>query len=142
MFCPRDAFGSHTDSDHVYNTPRAWYIERCLNPHTFSWDGADAEYGPESDDIPWSLVPEKKLTVEDVKYVLSTHYQGTPYDPYTHRGDLSERGKYRVVGINRNDFVAVIQMRPDQPEDAGCNPVAGFCLQRIQCAGAVLCACF
>lgn len=32
-----------------------------------------------------SLVPEKKLTVEDVKYVLSTHYQGTPYDPYTHR---------------------------------------------------------
>ena len=118
MFCPRDAFGSHTDSDHVYNTPRAWYIERCLNPHTFSWDGADAEYGPESDDIPWSLVPEKKLTVEDVKYVLSTHYQGTPYDPYTHSGNLSERGKYRAVGINRNDFVAVIQMRPDQPEDA------------------------
>ena len=68
--------------------------------------------------FPWSLVPEKKLTVEDVKYVLSTHYQGTPYDPYTSRGDLSERGKYRAVGINRNDFVAVIQMRPDQPEDA------------------------
>ena len=22
VFCPRDAFGSHTDSDHVYNTPR------------------------------------------------------------------------------------------------------------------------
>ncbi len=118
VFCPRDAFGSHTDSDHVYNTPRAWYIERCLNPHTFSWDGVDAEYGPESDDIPWSLVPEKKLTVEDVKYVLSTHYQGTPYDPYVSRGDLSERGKYRAVGINRNDFVAVIQMRPNQPEDA------------------------
>ena len=118
VFCPRDAFGSHTDSDHVYNTPRAWYIERCLNPHTFSWDGADAKYGPESDDIPWSLVPEKKLTVEDVKYVLSTHYQGTRYDPYVHSGDLSERGKYRAVGINRNDFVAVIQMRPDQPEDA------------------------
>ncbi len=118
VFCPRDAFGSHTDSDHVYNTPRAWYIERCLNPHTFTWDGVDAEYRPESDDIPWSLVPEKKLTVEDVKYVLSTHYQGTPYDPYNSRGDLSERGKYRAVGINRNDFVAVIQMRPDQPEDA------------------------
>ena len=24
---PRDAFGSHDDSDHVYNTPRAWYME-------------------------------------------------------------------------------------------------------------------
>ena len=25
-FNPRDAFGSHSDSDHVYNTPRAWYM--------------------------------------------------------------------------------------------------------------------
>ena len=31
---PRDAFGSHDDSDHVYNTPRAWFMERYLNPHT------------------------------------------------------------------------------------------------------------
>lgn len=30
VFCPRDAFGSHTDSDHVYNTPRAWYIRALL----------------------------------------------------------------------------------------------------------------
>ena len=35
---PRDAFGSHDDADHVYNTPRAWYMERCLNPHTKVWD--------------------------------------------------------------------------------------------------------
>lgn len=33
-FNPRDAFGSHDDSDHVYNTPRAWFMERYLNPHT------------------------------------------------------------------------------------------------------------
>mgnify|MGYP004463220323 FL=1 len=25
-FSPRAAFGSHDDSDHVYNTPRAWYM--------------------------------------------------------------------------------------------------------------------
>ena len=31
---PRDAFGSHDDSDHVYNTPRAWYMLRYFNPHT------------------------------------------------------------------------------------------------------------
>ena len=23
---PRDVFGSHDDADHVYNTPRAWFI--------------------------------------------------------------------------------------------------------------------
>ena len=83
---PRDAFGSHTDSDHVYNTPRAWYIERCLNPHTFAWDGADAEYGPDPMICRGVWCRRRKLTVEDVKYVLSTHYQGTPYDPYARSG--------------------------------------------------------
>ena len=116
---PRDAFGSHDDSDHVYNTPRAWYMERCLNPHTRKWDGAAADYTPYSDDLPWCMVPERKVTVEDVKYVLSSHYQGTPYDPYGAYGDKSEKGAFRSIGINRNDFLSVIQMRPDQPADSG-----------------------
>lgn len=73
---PREAFGSHDDADHVYNTPRAWYMLRCLNPHTYNWDAPDADFTPESDDLPWTLVPERKITVEDVKYVLSSHYQG------------------------------------------------------------------
>ena len=28
-----------------------------------------------------------------------------------------QRGRYRSIGINRNDFLSLIQMRPDQPED-------------------------
>ena len=48
-FNPRDAFGSHDDSDHVYNTPRAWFMERYLNPHTKKWDGPDADYTPVSE---------------------------------------------------------------------------------------------
>ena len=115
---PRDAFGSHDDSDHVYNTPRAWFMERYLNSNSYSWDGPDADYTPVSDDIPWCMVPEKKVTVEDVKYVLSSHYQGTPYDPYGAYGDKSMNGAYRSIGINRNDFMSLIQMRPDQPEDS------------------------
>lgn len=114
---PRDMFGSHDDADHVYNTPRAWFIERCLNPRTKVWDGPNADYRPESDDIPWCMTPEKKITVEDVKYVLSAHYQGTPYDPYGSYADSSLRGIYRPVGINRNDFVAVIQLRPGVARD-------------------------
>lgn len=72
---PRDAFGSHDDSDHVYNTPRAWYMGRCLNPRTWRWDGPAADFTPYSDNIPWCMVPERKVTVEDVKYVLSSHFQ-------------------------------------------------------------------
>ena len=57
------------------------------------------------------------MTVEDVKYILSSHYQGTPYDPYGHKGDGSLRGKYRPIGINRTNFLALTQLRPDLPED-------------------------
>ena len=59
---PRDAFGSHDDSDHVYNTPRAWFMLRYLNPHSKKWDGPNADYTPRSDDLPWCMVPEKKIT--------------------------------------------------------------------------------
>ena len=116
---PRDAFGSHADSDHVYNTPRAWFMERYFNPRTCRWDGPEAQYTPVSDDIPWCMVPEKKITVEDVKYVLSSHFQGTAYDPYASYGDGSMRGAYRSIGINRNDFCALIQMRPAKQADCG-----------------------
>ena len=115
---PREIFGSHDDSDHVYNTPRAWYMLRCLNPHTKVWDGENAEYTPFSDDLPWCMKPEKKITVEDIKYVLSAHFQGTPYDPYLPYGDKSMAGAYRSIGINRNDFLSIIQMRPDYVEDS------------------------
>jgi dipeptidase len=115
-FNARDTFGSHDDADHVYNTPRAWFMERYFNPHTSEWDGPDAEYTPASDSIPWCRKPEKKITVEDIKYVLSSHFQGTPYDPYAAYGDASQRGAFRSIGINRNDFMALFQIRPYHPQ--------------------------
>ncbi|HJG30459.1 MAG TPA: C69 family dipeptidase [Collinsella ihuae] len=119
IFNPREAFGSHSDSDHVYNTPRAWYMQRCLNPSD-GWDGPDAAFGPESDDIPWSRVPERKITIEDVKYVLSAHYQGTPYDCYGRGGTDATRGAYRPIGINRNGQLAVLQIRPYVAHENAC----------------------
>ena len=114
---PRDAFGSHDDADHVYNTPRAWFMERYLNPSTSVWEGPNADFRPDSDNIPWCRVPERKVTVEDVKYLLSSHFQGTPYDPYGTYGDAALRGKFRSIGINRNDDCVLVQIRPNVPAD-------------------------
>ncbi len=108
-FNARLAFGSHTDADHVYNTPRAWYAQRYFNPK-------DTSYTPYSDDIPWSRKPEHKITVEDVKYVLSSHYQSTPYDCYAKSGDLSLKGSLRPIGISRNNFLSLVQIRPYVPD--------------------------
>ncbi len=113
-FDPRDIFGSHSDMDHIYNTPRSWYMGRYLAPFSHKWEGPDAEFTPESDNIPWALVPDRKVAVEDVKYLLSTHFQGTEYDPYRSK-DTGKRGMYRSIGINRTGVMAICQIRKDAP---------------------------
>lgn len=113
-FNPRDIFGSHRDMDHIYNTPRAWFMGRCLAPHTYRWDGENADFTPESDDIPWSYVPERKVAAEDIQYLLSSHYQGTPYDPYA--GHAEKGGIYRPIGINRTGVTTICQIRSDVPD--------------------------
>lgn len=115
-FDPRRVFGSYSDQDAIYNNPRAWYMGRFLTPRTHKWDGPDAEYTPESYDVPWSLTPEFKVTAEDVKYMLSSNYQGTPYNPYLNQ-DTGVRGKYRSIGINRTGVTAVCQIRSGVPDE-------------------------
>jgi dipeptidase len=115
-FNPRDIFGSRRDMDHVYNTPRAWFIGRYLAPVSHSWDGPDAEFGLESDNIPWSLVPDRKVTIEDVQYLLAGHFQGTPYDPYG-RHEIGFSGKYRSIGINRTGVTHINQIRSNVPDE-------------------------
>ena len=114
-FNPRNVFGSRRDHDHVYNTPRAWSMGRYLCPTSIDWDGPDADYTPESDDIPWSFVPERKLAPEDVKTMLSLHYQGTPYDPYS--ASAEKKGIYRSIGINRTGVTPICQIRGYMPDE-------------------------
>ena len=123
-FNPRDIFGSRRDMDHIYNTPRAWFMGRYLAPVSHSWDGEGAEFTPESDNIPWCLKPDRKVAVEDLKYLLSSHYQGTPYDPYLNQ-DTGKRGYYRCIGINRTGVTSVCQIRPNAPEN--CRAVEWIC---------------
>ena len=115
---PRDAFGSHSDADHVYNTPRAWFMQRFLNPTSADWDGPDPRLTPFSDALPWSRRPERKVTIEDIKYVLSSHYQGTEYDPYSHTGTPTQRALLRPIGINRHSELSILQVRPYRPESS------------------------
>ena len=88
---------------------------RYLNPTTHRWEGENAEFTPESDNIPWSFVPEHKITVEDVKYLLSSYYQGTAYNPFSKTS--TEGGKYRPIGISRTGVMAILQLRGYLPEE-------------------------
>ena len=113
-FNPRKVFGSRRDADHVYNTPRGWFMGRYFLPTTYRWEGENADFTPESDNIPWTFVPENKVSVEDIKYVLSSHLQGTPYDPY---GKDSLSGKYRCIAVSTTGHTSIMQIRGYMPYD-------------------------
>ncbi len=114
-FNPRNIFGSLRSMDHIYNTPRAWYMGRTLTPFSHKWDGPDAEYGPQSDDIPWSFIPDVKVTIEMVKYILSSTFEGTDYDPYGR--DNEKKGMYRPIGVNRTAVTSICQIRSNVPDE-------------------------
>ncbi|MCQ2457680.1 MAG: C69 family dipeptidase [Clostridia bacterium] len=112
-FSPRIVFGSRDDTDHAYNTPRSWFMGRYFLPTRYCWEGEHADFTPESDNIPWTFAPERKVTVEDIKYVLSSHMQGTPFDPY---GKDEQRGKYRSIAVSTTGHTAILQIRGYMPE--------------------------
>ena len=112
-FNPRVIFGSHSDQDHLYNTPRAWYMLKYFNPTTYDWIN-NPPYSPTSDNIPFSTVPERKVTIEDIKYVLGSHYQATEFDPYS---SSSRAGAYRTIGVPNSDCAGILQIRPYMPDE-------------------------
>ena len=110
-FDTRGAFGTATPKDAIYNTPRAWYMQRYLNP-SHDWDSEDAEYRPDSQDLPWCREPERKVSVEDVAFLMGSHFDGTPYDPYGTTGTAESRHRYRPIGVNRTGHMVCMQIRP------------------------------
>ena len=58
--------------------------------------------------------------MEDIKYVLSSHYQGTKYDPFTKYGDLRYRQKFRAIGYNQNCEVTLSHIRNNLNDKIKC----------------------
>jgi len=54
--------------------------------------------------------------VEDVEYILSSHYNETDYDPLGH-GPEELRTKFRPISMNRTQNSHVLQLRNDVPAD-------------------------
>ena len=105
----RHIFGTANFFDQHYNTPRQWYGHKILNP--------TVEMDPLDFDLPFIMRSDRKLTLEDVEQVLSSHYQSTPYDPLG-RGTDEEKHLFRPISLNRTQNSHVLQVRNDLPEAA------------------------
>lgn len=104
----RNIFGSASVKDTRYSNPRAWYIQKYFNPSTIQ--------DPIDQNLPFLCYAEKKISVEDVKWVLSSHFQDTPFDPYG-SGSPKEKKRFRPVAINRNSESHVLQIKKDLPAE-------------------------
>ncbi|MDO4903255.1 MAG: C69 family dipeptidase [Limosilactobacillus sp.] len=103
----RHIFGTANVFDQHYNTPRQWYGHKVLNP--------DIEMDPLDYDLPFIMRSNRKLALEDVEEVLSSHYQGTVYDPLG-KGTDEEKHLFRPISLNRTQNSHVLQVRNDLPE--------------------------
>jgi len=98
----RHIFGTDTKMDRHYNTPRVWYGQKVLNP--------SIEQNPESSDLPFLRKPERKVSVEDIQYILASHYNETRFDPMG-SGSEEDKKRYRAISLSRTMNSHILQMR-------------------------------
>ena len=103
----RHIFGSSTIKDAHYNNPRAWYVHRYFD--------SEFEGQPGDQDQPFITYPKHKISVEDIKFLESSHYQDTPFDAYGDQGTPEQKKTFRPIGINRNFETHILQIRNDVP---------------------------
>jgi len=78
---------------------------------------------PEAGTYPLYVVPEKKLSVEDVRKLNSDYYQGTPYDvsmtpeagPFGN--PLNEYNAERTINLYRTTYQFIANIRADMPKE-------------------------
>lgn len=104
----RHIFGSATIKDTVYNNPRAWFGQKYFNP--------EIEHDPMEQDLPFICHANRKISIEDVKFVLSSHFENTKYDVYG-SGSEADKTVFRPIGINRNHDVHILQIRNNVPKE-------------------------
>ncbi|WP_164512661.1 C69 family dipeptidase [Loigolactobacillus iwatensis] len=103
----RHIFGTSNEKDRHYNTPRVWFGQRYFN--------SEIEQDPESSELPFICRTSHKISVEDIEYILGSHYNETKFDPLGHGND-ADKYRYRPIGLNRTQNSHVLQMRNDVPE--------------------------
>lgn len=104
----RHIFGTYSQQDRYYNTNRVWYGQKYFNP--------EIEQEPTDGDLPFIRRAAKKITREDIEFVLGSHYQNTPFDPFG-KGTEEEKHRFRPIGLNRTQNAHILQIRNDVAAD-------------------------
>ena len=126
-YSPNDVSAASTNGSRV----RLWRFFDLVAP--------SQKFSPETNnmDLPFSIKPEKKLSVHDVMVMTRDKCEGTPFDParglqggpfanpnFLPYGFELEGKRYntsRIIDVNRAEYVTVTQCRSGLP-----NPIGGI----------------
>lgn len=108
----RRIFGTYSQQDIHYNAPRVWFGQRYFNPEIIQ--------EPEDLNLPFIRKANRLISVDDVAFLLSSHYNTTPYDPLGTDGTEQTRTRYRAISLSRTQEGHILQLRPNlSPEKRG-----------------------
>lgn len=102
----REIFGTQSEADAVYNTPRVWYGQKLLTP--------SQQQQPMSQQLPFIQRPDRPIHFEQIAQFLGSHYQGTPYDPVGN-GTTTSKHQFRPVSLAKTQESHILQLRPELP---------------------------
>lgn len=102
-FIWRDIFGTHSESDLHYNTPRVWYAQKMLTP--------SVKQDPEDFDLPFLQKADKPLSVQDAQSVLASHYSDTEYDLTNPKN--KGQATYRPIGVATTQESHLLQLKDE-----------------------------
>lgn len=100
-FIWRDIFGTRSESDLHYNTPRVWYGQKLLTP--------SVKQEPQSFDLPFLQKADRPLTVQDAQTVLASHYSDTDYDLTNPKN--AGQATFRPIGVATTQESHLLQVR-------------------------------
>lgn len=108
----------YNPQDGLYMTRREWRALSLAAP--------SLKLDPDATRFPLWVIPEKKLSVDDIFHISGDYYQGTPYDvskspesgPY---GDpLVPQNVERTINLFRTCYVMIANIKAWLPDEAKC----------------------
>lgn len=97
----REIFGTRSESDLHYNTPRVWYGQKLLTP--------SVKQEPQSFDLPFIQKADRPLSIQDAQTVLASHYSNTEYDLTNPKN--AGQATFRPIGVATTQESHLLQLK-------------------------------
>ena len=108
VFNFREVYGDSVTNQANYNKPR----------HVAALNHLESNSFPKEDILPFSFEPKNKVSINDIKAILSNHYEGTDYCQLPDNKNPHEN-TIRPICVKSTQFSFIAQLRSNMPKPIG-----------------------